>query len=90
MRQFIPPSVFVLFLSIFSTFSTQNAFGQTDSLIFSYQDAIENAVAANEDASFDYDTEFEYLQDYICKPLNINRAKATDFQNLRLTELLSS
>ena len=91
MRQFIPPSVAsclamttVLFLSIFSTFSTQIAFGQTDSLLFSYQDAIENTVAANEDASFDYDTEFEYLQDYIRKPLNINRAKATDFQNLRL------
>lgn len=84
MRQFIPPSVFVLFLSIFSTFSTQIAFGQIDSLLFTYQDAIENAVSANEDAPFDYDTEFEYLQDYIRKPLNINRAKATDFQNLRL------
>lgn len=81
MRQFIPPSVFVLFLTFFPT---QIAFGQIDSLIFSYQDAIENTVAANEDALFDYDTEFEYLQDYIRKPLNINRAKATDFQNLRL------
>jgi Helix-hairpin-helix motif len=81
MRQFIPPSVFVLF---FTFFLLQNAFGQMDSLLFTYQDAIENAVSANEDASFDYDTEFEYLQDYIRKPLNINRAKATDFQNLRL------
>jgi hypothetical protein len=81
MRQFIPPSVFVLFLTIFYA---QIAFGQMDSLLFSYQDAIENAVSANEDAAFDYDTEFEYLQDYIRKPLNVNRAKATDFQNLRL------
>ena len=60
---------------------SQNAL---DSLSFSYQDAIENTVAANADAGFDYDTEFEHLADFIRHPLSINRASATDFQGLRL------
>ena len=82
MRQLIPPSVIALFSALFLSFQT--AFGQTDSLIFTYQDAIENAVSTDENTAFDYDTEFEYLQDYIRKPLNINYARANDFQNLRL------
>ncbi len=81
MRQLTPPSVIALFAALFSF---QTLFGQTDSLIFTYQDAIENAVSADENTTFDYDTEFEYLQDYIRKPLNINYARANDFQNLRL------
>ena len=81
MRQLIPPSVIALFAALFSF---QTLFGQTDSLIFTYQDAIENAVSTDENNTFDYDTEFEYLQDYIRKPLNINYARANDFQNLRL------
>ena len=60
---------------------SQNAI---DSLSFSYQDAIENTVAANGDVTFDYDTEFEHLADFIRHPLSINRASATDFQGLRL------
>lgn len=60
---------------------SQNAL---DSLSYSYQDAIENTVAANEDAAFDYDTEFEHIADFIRHPLSINRASATDFQQLRL------
>jgi hypothetical protein len=81
MRQLKPPSVLALFL-IFFTF--QNAFSQADSLLYSYQDAIENSVSANGDAAFDYDTEFEYLQDFIRKPLNINGATASEFEKLRL------
>jgi hypothetical protein len=81
MRQLKDPSVFALFLSFFYV---QNAFGQIDSLLFSYQDAIENTVSSNGDAAFDYDTEFEYLQDFIRKPLNINHATAAEFQTLRL------
>ena len=81
MRQLTPPSVIALFAALFSF---QTLFGQTDSLIFTYQDAIENAVSTDENTAFDYDTEFEYLQDYIRKPLNINYAHANDFQNLRL------
>jgi hypothetical protein len=82
MRQLTPPSVFALFLSLFYV---QNAYGQaTDALLYSYQDAIENNVSANADAGFDYDTQFEYLQDYIRKPLNINLATALDLQKLRL------
>ncbi len=65
---------------------SQNAVSQNtlDSLSYSYQDAIENTVSANDDASFDYDTEFEHLADFIRHPLSINRASATDFQQLRL------
>ncbi len=56
----------------------------TDSLTYSFQDAIENAVSANDDASFDYDTEFEHLADFIRHPLSINLASATQFEHLRL------
>ncbi len=56
----------------------------TDSLVYSFQDAIENAVSTNDDASFDYDTEFEHLADFIRHPLSINRAAATQFEQLRL------
>jgi hypothetical protein len=55
-----------------------------DSIQFSYQDAIENAVAANEDAPFELDTEFEHLADFIRHPLSINFASADDFAKLRL------
>ena len=81
MRQLKPPSVLVLFLTFFYV---PNALGQIDSLLYTYQDAIENAVSNNGDAAFDYDTEFEYLQDFIRKPLNINRATAAEFAKLRL------
>lgn len=88
MRQLMPPSVCAFFFALFLYFQTfQIAFGQTDSLIFTYQDAIENAVSTDENATFDYDTEFEYLQDFIRKPLNVNRANATAFQNLRLLSI---
>jgi hypothetical protein len=81
MRQLNPPSVLAFFLPFFFC---QTSFGQTDSLLYSYQDAIENTVSASGDATFDYDTEFEYLQDFIRKPLNINRATAVEFEKLRL------
>jgi Helix-hairpin-helix motif len=85
MRQLNPPSVISLFLPLFLTlFSSQNAFGQIDSLLYTYQDAIENTVSATGDAAFDYDAQFEYLQDYIRKPLNINRATVAEFEKLRL------
>jgi hypothetical protein len=85
MRQLTPPSVKMLFLTVFSAlFFFKTAFGQTDSLLYSYQDAIENTVAANGDASFDYDAEFQYLQDYVRNPLNINKATAAEFGKLRL------
>jgi hypothetical protein len=82
MRQLNPPSVIVLFLPLF--FSYKAAFGQTDSLLYSYQDAIENNVAANGDATFDYDAEFQYLSDFVRKPLNINKATIAEFEKLRL------
>ena len=74
------PSVSVLI------FYCQIAFTQPalDSLTYSYQDAIENTVSTSEDASFDYDTEFEHLADFIRHPLSINRASAADFEQLRL------
>lgn len=56
----------------------------TDSLIYTFQDAIENAVSSNDDASFDYDTEFEHLADFIRHPLSINLASASQFGQLRL------
>ncbi|MBL7816288.1 MAG: helix-hairpin-helix domain-containing protein [Saprospiraceae bacterium] len=74
------PSVCVLI------FCCQIAYCQisTDSLAYSFQDAIESTVAASDDASFDYDTEFEYLADFIRHPLSINRATTADFEQLRL------
>ena len=57
---------------------------QTDSIAFVFQDAIENAVANNDDNAFDYDTQFEHLQDFVRHPLNINKAAASDFENLKL------
>lgn len=90
MRKFTPPmpsgilciGIIVCFLICFS----QISFAQisSDSLAYSYQDAIENAVSTNDDASFDYDTEFEHLADFIRHPLSINLASATDFEQLHL------
>jgi hypothetical protein len=57
---------------------------QRDTSDYVFQDAIENAVANNDDLSFDYDTEFEYLKDYIKNPLDINKATKADFEKLRL------
>jgi hypothetical protein len=57
---------------------------QRDTSDYVFQDAIENAVANNDDLSFDYDTEFEYLKNYIKNPLDINTASKTDFEKLRL------
>jgi Helix-hairpin-helix motif len=82
MRQLNTPSVIALFLALFCVLKT--TFGQTDSLLYSYQDAIENTVAANGDATFDYDAEFQHLSDFIRKPLNINKATAAEFEKLRL------
>ncbi|MDZ7876546.1 MAG: helix-hairpin-helix domain-containing protein [Saprospiraceae bacterium] len=85
MRQLKHPSVKTLFLTLFFAFSfSKIAFGQIDSLIYSYQDALENTVAANGEGSFDYDAEFQYLQDYIRKPLNINKATTAELEKLRL------
>jgi hypothetical protein len=85
MRQLNPPSVKMLFLTLFCAFFFfKTAFGQADSLLYSYQDAIENNVAANGDATFDYDAEFQYLSDYIRKPLNINKATTAEFEKLRI------
>jgi hypothetical protein len=85
MRQLNPPSVKMLFLTLFfAFFFFKTAFGQTDSLIYSYQDAIENNVAANGDATFDYDAAFQYLQDFVRKPLNVNKATTAEFEKLRL------
>jgi hypothetical protein len=57
---------------------------QTDSIAYVFQDAIENTVANNDDLSFDYDTEFEYLKDFLRHPLNLNMATKTEFETLRL------
>jgi hypothetical protein len=85
MRQLNPPSVKLLFLTVFfAFFFFKIAFGQTDSLIYSYQDAIENTVTANGDATFDYDAEFQHLQDFVRNPLNVNKATAAEFGKLRL------
>lgn len=87
MRKFIPPkshSRSTLLLISLSLMGLQRTFSQMDSLAFVYQDAIENTVAANEDNEFDYDTEFDYLQDFILHPININKAPRTDFENLKL------
>ena len=67
-------------------FYCQIAFSQipTDSLTYSYQDAIENAVSSSDDVSFDYDTEFEHLADFIRHPLSINYASTFQFEQLRL------
>ena len=70
-----------IFLMLKVPFSTQ---AQPDSIAYVFQDAIENAVANNDDLSFDYDTEFEYLKDFLRHPLNLNKASQTDFENLRL------
>ena len=59
-------------------------YAQPDSISFVFQDAIENAVAANEDNPFEYDTEFESLQDFIRHPININKAAQSDFEQLKL------
>lgn len=58
--------------------------GQNTPSDFSYSDAIENTVAANEDAPFDLDTEFENLDYFLRNPLDINRASVADFESLRL------
>ena len=75
-------SILIFICQIYS----QIAFAQLslDSLTYSYQDAIENTVSTTDDASFDYDTEFEHLADFIRHPLSINRASAADFEQLRL------
>ena len=59
-------------------------YAQPDSISYVFQDAIENAVAANDDNAFDYDTEFESLQDFIRHPININKAVQSDFEQLKL------
>ncbi len=59
-------------------------YAQPDSISYVFQDAIENAVAANEDNPFEYDTEFESLQDFIRHPININKAAQSDFEQLKL------
>ncbi len=56
----------------------------SDSLGYVFNDAIEQTVAANEDNPFDYDTEFEHLQDFLRNPLNINKALREDFYQLGL------
>jgi hypothetical protein len=64
--------------------SSFSSYSQTDTIPYVFQDAIENAAANSEDQSFDYDTEFEHLKDFIRHPLNINKASKSDFENLRL------
>lgn len=76
-----PWIVLGIFLMLKTPFLTH---AQTDSIAYVFQDAIENAVANNDDLSFDYDTEFEYLKDFLRHPLNLNKATQTDFENLRL------
>jgi Helix-hairpin-helix motif len=84
MNTILPPSVFYLFWVVFCSFFSQTNYAQTDSLMYSFQDAIESTVAANDDAPFDYDTEFDHLADFIRHPLNINTASAAQFEHLRL------
>ena len=62
-------------------------FAQTDSIGYVFYDAIEQSVAANDDNPFDYDTEFEHLQDFIRHPININKAPKTEFEQLKLLSL---
>ncbi len=71
-------------LFLFNFVIYQTAFTQMDSIAFVFQDAIESTVAANDDNAFDYDTEFDYLQEFILHPININKAPRTDFENLKL------
>lgn len=73
----------VAWACLLSLFLTQiTAFAQQDSLAYVFQDAIENAVAANDDNDFDYDTEFEHLQDLVLHPININTALRGDFEKI--------
>ena len=69
---------------VFILWAVQTAYTQTDSIAYVFQDAIENAVSNNEDQPFDYDTEFEYLQDFIRHPLNINKANKIEWEQLKL------
>jgi Helix-hairpin-helix motif len=82
MRKSAPPWIVLGILLILKTPFSSHA--QTDSIAYVFQDAIENAVANNDDLNFDYDTEYEYLKDFLRHPLNINKASQTDFENLRL------
>lgn len=63
------------------------AFAQSDSIGYVFADAIEQSVAANDDNTFDYDTEFEHLQDFIRHPININKAAKSDFEQLKILTL---
>ena len=81
MRLLHYPITLCLLLALLSNNYTH---AQPDSISYVFQDAIENAVAANEDNPFEYDTEFESLQDFIRHPININKAAQTDFEQLKL------
>jgi hypothetical protein len=76
------PKTILLFTFILSF--KHHSEGQTDSIAFVFQDAIENSVANNDDNAFDYDTQFEHLKDFVRHPLNINKANFEDFENLKL------
>ncbi|NJN33788.1 MAG: hypothetical protein HC817_05585 [Saprospiraceae bacterium] len=56
--------VHVSFFSILLFGKIQAQQDLSDSLGYVFNDAIEQTVAANEDNPFDYDTEFEHLQDF--------------------------
>ncbi len=71
-------------LTLVFLIETNCIYAQRDTTDYVFQDAIENAVANNDDLSFDYDTEFEYLKDFIKNPLDINIATKSDFEKLRL------
>ena len=81
MSQLTNPITLCFFLALSSHNCVQ---AQPDSISYVFQDAIENAVAANEDNPFEYDTEFESLQDFIRHPININKATQSDFEQLKL------
>ncbi len=80
MRQLTP----IKLCFLLALLSHNYMYAQPDSISYVFQDAIENAVAANEDNPFEYDTEFESLQDFIRHPININKAAQSDFEQLKL------
>ena len=81
MSQLTNPITLCFFLALLSHNYVK---AQPDSISYVFQDAIENAVAANDDNAFEFDTEFESLQDFIRHPININKAAQSDFEQLKL------
>ncbi|MBK6949050.1 MAG: helix-hairpin-helix domain-containing protein [Haliscomenobacter sp.] len=79
---------FLLPLLVVLLISQRHAFGQTDTLPLPdrnreiLEDAFQNAGA--EDADFDYNDQFDQLERYISRPLNLNKASEIALRDLGL------